>query len=335
MPEGASTADRLREIAADPSFQKAIPRFENFPTGALTSPTGRAYMHQMIRTLRPDLALEIGTFKAGTTEVMVRAMLENKHGKLITIDPFGGESVPPILKGWPKELHSYIAFSEVNSMELFIIATGQKYMFDLVFIDGNHSYEYASFDLNASATRLVPGGVIVVDDFDQPGVYQAVKDFLARNPGWEEISGVFDGAESSDPFGAMRPSVPDSGFLLLAAPTDAFISDRPASFETGRVGETTLSGFALERAAGNCGGTLHANVFWRAFSKNDQEQLQTKVSTPLDDSHGSLEIILPEPLVPTVGGVNSYRMSEIVLWWQPQVAGTPLRLLKAPRPLLK
>ncbi len=334
-PDGASTAERLREIAAAPSLQEATERFRHFPSGALTLPAGRAYMHQLIRTLKPDLALEIGTFKAGTTELMVRALLENKNGKLITIDPFGNDRVPPILKGWPKELHGYVAFSPVNSMELFMIAADQGLMFDLVFIDGDHSYPYASFDLDASAKRLVPGGVIVLDDYDQPGVYQAAKDFLARNPGWEEIAGVFNGADSPDPFGSMRPSVADSGFLVLTAPTDVFISDRPASFESRRAAEPTLTGFALERAPGNCKGTLHANVFWRSFSPSDQEQLQTTVSTSLDASPGLLEINLPKPLVTTFDPADSHRMAEIVLWWQPQVPGTPLHLLEAPRPLLK
>ena len=209
-PDGASTADRLREIAAAPSLQEATERFRHFPSGALTLPAGRAYMHQVIRDLKPDLALEIGTFKAGTTEVMVRALLENKNGKLITIDPFGNDRVPPILEAWPKELHDYVMFSPTTSMQFFMIAADQRLTFDLIFIDGDHSYEYASFDLNVSAKRLAPGGVIVLDDYDQPGVYQAAKDFLARNPGWEEIAGVFSGADSPDPFGSMRPSVAGS-----------------------------------------------------------------------------------------------------------------------------
>ena len=59
----------------------------------------------------------------------------------------------------------------------------------VVFVDGNHDYEFALFDIGRAAKYMTPGGLIFVDNVAQPGPFFAARDFLSANP---------DGAKSAD-----------------------------------------------------------------------------------------------------------------------------------------
>ena len=47
---------------------------------------------------------------------------------------------------------------------------------ELIFIDGNHEYEFALFDLQAAARRLAPEGFVLLDNVSQPGPFFAAVD---------------------------------------------------------------------------------------------------------------------------------------------------------------
>lgn len=332
---GARRADQLRKIPSVPSYEPATEHFRGVQNGSLAGVADRAYYYHLIRLIKPKLGLEIGTFKAGTTEVFASAMQANGFGILLTIDPFGGDRVPPIIEKWPAELREYVSFSPVTSMECFIALEQKALEPDFVFIDGNHSYEYASYDLNMSARRLAPGGVIVLDDYNQPGVHQAAKDFLAANPGWEEIGGVLDAFNPNDPFGSMLPSIPDTGFLVLTSPAHFVVTDRPRSVDVGGFAEPSIRGFSIEPAPGCPSGSLHARVFWRSFHNSGQEQFQQTLSVALAEGQTSMTIDLPERMATTFDPASSRRSAEIVLFWRPDVPGRPLRLLSRPVPIVE
>jgi hypothetical protein len=48
-----------------------------------------------------------------------------------------------------------------------------------IFVDGNHQYEYALFDLLASARSIKHEGIIIMDNYHLPGVVGACKTFEA------------------------------------------------------------------------------------------------------------------------------------------------------------
>lgn len=332
---GACGAEQLRKIPSVPSYAPATAHFHGVDNGALSSPADRAFYYHLIRLIKPKFGLEIGTFKAGTTEVLASAMQANGFGVLFTIDPFGGDRVPPIIENWPTELREYVSFSAVNSMDFFIALEQKPVELDFVFIDGNHAYEYVSFDLNNSVRRIAPGGVIVLDDYDQPGVHQAAKDFLAANPGWEEIGGALDAFDPNDPFASMLPSIPEAGFLVLAAPSHFIVTDRPKSVEASWFAQPAMRGFVVDLAPGSPAGTLHARAFWRSFHDSGQEQLQQTVCVALPEGPQRIAIDLPERLVTTFDPAISRRSAEIALYWRPDVPGEPLRLLGPPEPLVE
>src|SRR6185436_5879006 len=51
--------------------------------------------------------------------------------------------------------------------------------YQLINVDGDHSYEGCLKDMNATWPLLDPGGVMIVDDTGMVDVHQAIKQFLA------------------------------------------------------------------------------------------------------------------------------------------------------------
>lgn len=61
--------------------------------------------------------------------------------------------------------------------------------FDLIYIDGDHSYEGALSDAQLAYPLLKKGGIMIFDDYNNPefGVFQAVNDFLENADGFEVL----------------------------------------------------------------------------------------------------------------------------------------------------
>jgi len=55
--------------------------------------------------------------------------------------------------------------------------------FDYVYIDGEHSYNAVTRDLDNYWSKIKVGGYIIGDDYGWTGIMPAVQDFLARHPG--------------------------------------------------------------------------------------------------------------------------------------------------------
>jgi len=110
-------------------------------------------------------------------------------------------------------------------------------MFDFVYIDGNHHYEFVLRDLQDFAARLKPGGLLFGHDFfedafareENYGVVDAVGAFLKRSDfrflmlTWEPFS-TFCLARNLDGFaGAVLRNVLESEAPMIEIPT-AFVS---------------------------------------------------------------------------------------------------------------
>ena len=329
----AEPAERLAELPALPSYRAALDYFSAYPARALTSPGSRAAMYHLVKALKPKLTLEIGTFHAGTTEVIARALWANGGGHLLTIDPFGAERVPPILATWPAELARNVDFLAINSMELFIHFDSIEPKLDLSFVDGNHAYAYALYDLTLAAKWTRPGGVIIVDDYCLPGVFWAVRDFLGRNPGWREISGAMAAFDPGEPFRSIRPSLPDTGFFVLAAPPYLTLGPRASSFEYELRKEAGIGALSLRAHPEAPAGTVHAQIYLRSYPENAGKALTltTIAKTAVAAGQRVIDIVLPEPLVTPHDPARSLRAFEIVLVWQPADGAAPLSLLRRPQ----
>ncbi len=335
----AATADQLLDLPDTPGFARAEAFFADYPERSLAVPRSRAFMHCLVRAVRPNLFVEIGTYYAGTTEVAARAMLANDNGgQLLTIDPYGNHRVPGILETWPAPLREVVSYMPVESMTLFTQLNTVRPVVDVCFIDGNHLYEYAAFDLHCLARYVRPGGIIIMDDFDQPGVFWGTKHFLDLNPGWRELGGVFDAYDAHAPFESVRPSIEGTGFLVLAAPDHFEVGAKPAVFEHGKFAETAVEGFTVDVAPGCDAGTIHGLVFLRSFyddeGNGDPEQLELKCTAVLSGAPGEQTVLFDRPLSTAISRDLSKREVELNLIWASSNGAKPLRLTRKPEPIL-
>lgn len=70
---------------------------------------------------------------------------------------------------------------------------------DLLFVDGDHSYEGAAADLINWSPHVVPGGWVLVDDYNMPPVMAACRNCLAL-AAWERVREPSDVGQKSPPY---------------------------------------------------------------------------------------------------------------------------------------
>ena len=231
----ATPTGRVSDIAAvmaSPEYAKVRAYFSLYPGRSLMSDHSRAVLYSLVRMMRPQLIAEIGTLYAGTTEVFARALWENGGGIVHTTDPYGGDRCPRIISQWPPELQRYARFRPLSSMDFFARLVLETVTLDLVLIDGNHDYEYAMFDLQMAARLLRPGGVIVMDNSEQTGPFNAARAFIEANPSWREIGSALSSYDPFKPFDRTRASLPFTSFIVLRAPDHVPIGAGPQSVGT-------------------------------------------------------------------------------------------------------
>ena len=217
----AASNNPVKEIMAAPEFEATKAYFFDNPAAprSLVSSQSQALLYSLIRNLRPDHVFEIGTYKAGTTEAICRALYANGKGIAHAVDPFRGEYIAAVLKLWPPELFRHVQLHAKDSMAFFGDMERQSIHPALVFVDGNHDYEFAAFDIACGARAITPGGYIVVDNVAQPGPFFAARDFLAANPDWCELGTAATDYDRDKAFDHRRSTIIDTDFMVLRAPS--------------------------------------------------------------------------------------------------------------------
>jgi predicted O-methyltransferase YrrM len=306
------SAAGLDEWQRSVSFKRTTIFYLSYPARSLLSHASRAVLHHLIVMKRPRLALEIGTYQAGTSEVMARAMWEAGQGHLETIDPYGAERCPPMIAALPTELQQRISFSPVTSALHFDHAMARGALYDLVFIDGNHEFEFARFDLECAARLMRPGGIIVLDNVSQSGPRLATKLFLESNPQWRDIMDVVRWINPDDPMAPPIPSIGRTEFYLIEAPPHHAVGGVPRSFGSIACDRAEVDGIDLDLAA-PARGTLHLQVYARTFDMQEPEELQAQQRFALDQAAGPVRLPLDPPLRTAVHADGLTRRVEIVL----------------------
>ena len=80
----AAIANPIPAIMSAPEFYQTVEFFQQNPASArsLLGPTAQALIFSLVRNGRPEHVVEIGTYKAGTTEGISRALDANGVGLL-------------------------------------------------------------------------------------------------------------------------------------------------------------------------------------------------------------------------------------------------------------
>jgi len=147
-------------------------------------------LYKIIKKYKPKKLVEIG-FAVGISTLFMLCALEN-NAELISVDPyqkiqwdkFGLINVDNILKeqNLPKTIHKFIEDYSNN----FFKNTNKS--FDLVFIDGDHSYEGTMIDLIGANKVLKKNGLMIIDDVLFNDVKKALSNFLKKNDNFEKIN---------------------------------------------------------------------------------------------------------------------------------------------------
>ncbi len=288
---------------------------------ALISAAAAALIYTLVRNAKPQHIVEIGTFDGGTSELICQALHENGSGTLHTAGPFDVERVVPIFNSWPQELRRHLEFYAMTSMDFYYRLHARGVRPGIAFIDGDHSYQAALFDIQSLARSLERRGFLLVDNVSQPGPYYAAMDFLQRNPDWTQCKARNPKwADPNKAFDRERTSVPETDLEILRAPRGYSIGSRPVTF--GEMPSTTeVKGLRIH--AESAGGTLHAQCVLRGFGSAGAEAVTMAaldIVTP-----GMVDLKFPQPL--KIKGSFDHCSAEPWLVWSGQ---TPLVLAEIP-----
>jgi len=321
----------LAGLAASPHYRRALDYFRDYPATSLMAPEGKALLYHLVRLRHARIAIEIGTYRAGTSEVLGRALWA-EDGVLVTCDPNTQRTteVERRLDSWPDPLRRAVSYVNFPSVALFDrMEIGRDSAYDFILVDGYHEYGYALFDMTMTAKHSLPGAVMVVDDFALPEVNWAARDFAAAHPAWRVIGDVFARQDPARPFETVSPSVAGTNFLVFERARVHVLSSRPSVFRYGNLASSGARGFDFTPAPGAPAGTLFAQVILRAAAPlpATPEQQIALVSTRIEAGQFSSVLLVDPPLV--TQRVHD-RECELQLIFRPDDGVSTLSLLAKP-----
>jgi predicted O-methyltransferase YrrM len=322
-------ANPIPTLVQSPAFADCERFFSDGPsaTRSLLTPKAQALLYVTIRNLRPDHVLEIGTYKGGTTEGLARAVQANGQGVVHTVSPFDVERFERISARWPIELRRHVRYHPVDSMAFFMTADQERLQLKIVLIDGNHDYEFASFDIQAAARRLQPGGFIFIDNVSQAGPYFAVRDFLAQHPDWIDCCEVPWLPGIARAFDRNRTTIPETDFIVLRSPFHYSVGNRPTGFSEIEWTERPVTGLRLSFAHPPEAGMLHIQCVLRGFSERLLAEIVGEGQHAVAADASEVEISLIEP-IEVAGRFDRYLVEPWLVW----PGGRPLALNAPPQP---
>ena len=123
-------------------------------------------LYEFVKEMKCKNVLEIGTQNGQSTRAILMALDSNKEGRLISLDH---KSRSSILDDDFQDYKKYWTFVQANSYAPETVETvkeflGEDGLFDLAFIDGDHTYEGVKKDWDCYSKLVRPGGVIILHD---------------------------------------------------------------------------------------------------------------------------------------------------------------------------
>jgi predicted O-methyltransferase YrrM len=309
----------VRLIIESPEFE-LTDRFFNQDRAvsrSLVSARSQALLYALVRNLRPEHVIEIGTYRAGTSEAICRALHANGTGMLHTADPNDGPAIVGILRRWPSELRERLRFYGLDSNAFYArLRKPSAVRPALAFVDGNHDYEYAAFDIWSAAGILRPEGFIVVDNVVQAGPYLAARDFMAANPGWIECAAADYHYDRIKPFDRERCGIPDTELMILRAPPGPVIGERPVGFPEVIIrGDRSVRGIEVKPGRAVRDGVLHVQCIARGFSSGQKPvEMLGLGSIAMTAEHGGKQVKIATPLDLDVAAFEHVRLEFWLSW---------------------
>lgn len=195
-PDKASRSSQMEKVLASGNIREAyltdmFPGVErvSVPIGSINEESGHAnhvdllYVNAIARILEAKHIFEFGTYLGRTTYHLA---LSAPDVRVVTLNlpPEEDKRIAPFLgsyyKGTPVEGQIELVLSDSRKFD----TSAYKHSFDLVFVDGDHTYDLISNDTKKAFELLKPGGTIVWHDFagKSPGVLKFFGEFSQETP---------------------------------------------------------------------------------------------------------------------------------------------------------
>lgn len=147
----------------------------------------------LVDFIKPTTIIEVGTWKGASTVHM--GSICKKLGlntKIYTIDTFAPTAAyPDVPSNLFEQFLSNVIHAQLQDMitplkmtsdEAFMFLNRNDVRAQLIYLDGNHEYEFVARDIANFRHLVIPGGVLFGDDYiGWPGVIQAVDEYRARH----------------------------------------------------------------------------------------------------------------------------------------------------------
>lgn len=157
--------------------------------------------------------VEIGSSAGRSTICLALGSKAGKRMPVYAVDPHnGGGSTPdpswwdsgaegtPNAKYYVNQGNSFAQFSEnikkfqvedvikpiVNYSELAYEGWSQP--IELLFIDGDHRYNYVKMDVSTWGSWLISGGIILLHDSTYTGVRRTIEKLIIKNPKYKDVT---------------------------------------------------------------------------------------------------------------------------------------------------
>lgn len=185
-------ANPLRRLAMSmtPSGRDVLRAYDS--TEGLLAIREAAWIYRRARRART--IVEIGSFR-GRSCVLLAKGSQRIGGRITAIDPHrpsGDGSFMNFMEEDNRRFHDAVARHHVAERVTKIVADSRSALakwdgrpIDLLWIDGDHSYEGAKFDIQAWGALVGPGGWMLAHDYGRfPGVTQAWDEIVTSKQGW-------------------------------------------------------------------------------------------------------------------------------------------------------
>ena len=160
------------------------------PTAGMPTPTVRcaARLWCTVVHTRPEVVIETGVAHGVTSRIVLEALRQNDRGHLWSIDlpfPFDhrlhaetGVAVTDACR----DRWSYLEGSSRQRLPSLVAEVGHV---ELFIHDSLHTARNTVFEMEQAASRMPPGGVMLVDDIS---MHAGFAGFARRHPGYQTIA---------------------------------------------------------------------------------------------------------------------------------------------------
>jgi predicted O-methyltransferase YrrM len=165
----------------------------------------RLLLYALVRGMRPQRVLEIGTLHGGSASIIASAMEDVGVGRVIGLDPVRAITTPR------RRFHGRFEIIEKASPEGIAdasVAAGGA--FDLAHLDGINIYDQAKRDIEGVLPYMAPTSYILINNPFHYGVAQAIRESIRANSTLHDCGYVCTSADAT-----VLPNLAYQGLQLL------------------------------------------------------------------------------------------------------------------------